>query len=314
MKKQLIIITGPTGVGKTLFVDRLSSECAIEIINGDVGQMYSPLSIGTAQPNWKVAEVLHHLFGVLSEPVNFTVTQYRQRIADLLLEIWDRDMQPVIVGGSGFYLLSLFFPPRAEQAVSLPKQKSPKELWSELDKIDPKRAKQIDEHDSYRLQRALAIWQQTQKKPSEYRPFFDPIASNVTIVWIDRDREDLYHRIDERVLTMIQEGWQKEIEALVDTPWEPFLHTKKLIGYNEFFHYLNGETDKDQLIATIQRKSRNYAKRQKTFWRSFKEKISMAVSQQQHATEKKRVVMDELNLTHADIDRYIKQLKRKICP
>ena len=313
MKKQLIIITGPTGVGKTLFVDRLSSECPIEIINGDVGQMYSPLSIGTAKPNWRAAEVPHHLFDILSEPVSFTVTQYRQRITDLLREIWDRNIQPVIVGGSGFYLLSLFFPPRAEQAASSPKQKSPKALWNELNKIDPKRAKQIDEHDRYRLQRALTIWQQTQKKPSEYRPFFDPIASDVTIVWLDRDREDLYHRINERVLSMIEEGWQNEVEALIDTPWELFLHTKKLIGYNDFCHYLNGEIDKDQLIATIQRKSRNYAKRQKTFWRSFKEKMIGAVAQQ-HAADTKRVVMDELNLTHADIDSYIKQLKRKICP
>lgn len=108
----LIIIAGPTGVGKSDVGLALASNINGEIINADVGQLYTPLSIGTAKPEWKESEVPHHLFDVLDKPVDFTVTQYRELLLKTVHDVCNRNRVPIIVGGSSFYLSSLFFPPK----------------------------------------------------------------------------------------------------------------------------------------------------------------------------------------------------------
>lgn len=313
MKKPFVlIVTGPTGVGKTAFVDELARNYDIEIINGDMGQLYEPLSIGTAKPDWKRAPIPHHLFDYLVKPDLFSVTKYRAVIKKMVEKIWQRKKVPVIVGGSGFYLLSLFFPPLESDVdpgqVDAISQLSHEQVWKEIKAADPVRAKEIGKHDHYRLSRALAIWRSTGKKPSTFQPQFDPIAQGI-VIWLSRDRKELYERIDARVLEMIELGWIEEVQNLKDSPWEKFLRKKKIIGYDLIFQYLDDEISYSQLIEQIQKKTRNYAKRQISFWSRFKKLLSEALGAKGTDFD---LHLFEYNLTDHAVDSYIKQLKKEL--
>ncbi len=279
-QKHLVIIFGPTAAGKTDFALQLASHICGEIINADVGQFYVPLSIGTAKPNWQKNTIPHHLFDILNTPRDLTVTQYRSLLIPLLQEVWDRGNVPIIVGGSGFYIASIFFPPHIETEVT-PKiifefeDKPPEVLWQKLKEIDPKRAQEIHPHDEYRIKRALDIWHTTGIKPSEYQPLYQPLAP-YWFVFLTRNRDQLYQRIGERVRIMMDEGWLQEVETLRGTAWEPFLKGKKLIGYDDIFTYLEEPQDQKNysaLVELIAKKTRNYAKRQSTFLRMLQKKL-----------------------------------------
>jgi tRNA dimethylallyltransferase len=278
--KKLIIIYGPTGVGKTDLSFSINNLTSIEIINGDVGQLYQPIAIGTAKPDWKNEAIPHHLFDYCTEPKDITVVEYRALILQKVEEIWERGATPVIVGGSGFYIKSLFFPPK-QQSVSLPDVsmeehgdgKSTEELWDILYQHDPERAQSLIVQDRYRIMRALDLVGKG-VKPSTLAPEYVPFPADVLLVFLSREREELYTRINQRVELMMQQGWIDEVRTLMGTNWESFLLRKKLIGYNDIIDYL-ASNDKnselyDALIATIQKKTRNYAKRQCTFWRMLK--------------------------------------------
>ncbi len=274
INKYFILIAGPTGVGKTEFAEKLAlnSEQPIEIVNIDQGQFYTPLNIGTAKPDNIENQ---HLFNIIDEPVNLTVLDYRKALIECLDSLWNRGVLPVLVGGSGFYIKSIFFPPKSPESILKEEKEedfssfSTQDLFQRLKNIDIERAISIDPNDRYRIERALSIWQKTGKKPSELKPVFDPIGT-CSIYYLNRQRDDLYKRIDSRVIQMIKAGWLKEVKQL-DSNWYDFLKTKKIIGYSEIIDFIiNGELEKDreQLIELISQKSRVYAKKQLTFWRS----------------------------------------------
>ena len=255
-----LIYTGPTAVGKTSVVDAVAAAIPSEIINADVGQLYMPLTIGTAKPDLDAVTVPHHLFNVLDEPIDFTVSQYRQRVTELIGQIWERKRIPIIVGGSGFYIKSLFFPPIGHTvSVSQEYQYVPREQrWQHLRGIDPDRP----------------------------------------------------NAIDQRVGQMFTDGWIEEVDPLVGTEWEEFLQRKKLIGYADIFQYLaeqQSQRNLEQLITAIQQKTRNYAKRQMTFWRGLKRQIDTAVAEQMPPGPI-RSKTDEVNLTTLSVDQYVQRL------
>lgn len=308
----MLIIYGPTAVGKTDIALELAQHIPAEIINMDVGQFYSPLSIGTAKPEWKNHPVPHHLFDIIDAPKNITVVQYNELLIIMLREVWSRGKLPILVGGSGFYLKSILFPPAdsAEQKIQIDEiDDTGIEIWDQLYAIDPTRAEQLHKNDIYRIKRALAIWQTTGKKPSEQKALYQP-PCDYTLIMFTRDRQELYNRIDKRVIQMIDAGWIEEAKALRDTEWENFLKTKKIIGYEEILYFLENsqsQTDLSHLITTLQQRTRNYAKRQLTFWTSLEKNLSDSLSKQ----EKKSEIHSEftsINLTLCDVDLYIKQL------
>ncbi len=296
MKKEVLIITGPTGVGKTDFVDKVASCMPAEIVNLDLGQFYEPFGIGTAKPDWKSQSVTHHLFDIVKTPHNYTVFQYRSIVIEKIKEIWARGKLPILFGGSGFYLLSLFFPPLEGSEINDVEAST---SWQELQRLDPGRAAQIDKNDSYRIQRAISI-AKSGKVPSQLKPKFDPFCSAKIIV-LNRDRDNLYERINKRTLEMLAEGWVEEVGKL-SGEWQQFLMDKKLIGYDDVIKYLNKEISKDKLIEVIRKKTRNYAKRQLTFFRMLERKLKEEVNPSH------TVSVDWLDLTLSDLDLYIKQL------
>jgi tRNA dimethylallyltransferase len=186
-------------------------------------------------------------------------------------------------------------------------------LWDRLNSIDPQRASMIHPHDVYRLQRALSIWHATGKKPSDYVPVYNP-PSSYDVYCLTRERHELYDRIDARVHIMMREGWIDEAKGLLGTPWEDFLRSKKIIGYPDIFDYISGDLSHESMlmmIHAIQQKTRNYAKRQMTFWRKLEKDLTRA--QQMH--EKNNLPASEItaiNLTLLGVDLYINQLLKKV--
>lgn len=309
----VLIIYGPTAVGKTAFVEGLidqslqSPACpSFEVINGDMGQLYSALSIGTAKPDLKNQKVPHHMFDVVGEPVDFSAYEYRNRCARLLSDSMARGNIPVIVGGSGFYIRSLFFPPPAvESTVESEKgdrgdegDKSEHEegTWQDLYAIDPERARVLHPHDAYRINRALALWRKTGIIPSTLKPQFDPVAYS-KVIYLDRERDDLAGRINLRVKEMFELGWLDEVASL-PPHWCPFLKRKGLMGYGDLCQALeSGSCNQEELISVIQSKTRTYARRQRIFWRGLRPSLA------EHG-----VGFSEFNLTFSTLDLYIKQV------
>ena len=137
--KKFISIFGPTGVGKTDFVNQLTKSSSIfEVVNADMGQMYVPLSIGTAKPDLESTDVPHHLFNIIETPDYYSVQKYYEEAKKVINDIWSRDKVPIIVGGSGFYLKSLFFPIHVNKVTS--NHLDIEVSWENLHKVDPLRA------------------------------------------------------------------------------------------------------------------------------------------------------------------------------
>lgn len=296
--QRLVIIYGPTGVGKTALADTLSQNLPIEIINMDMGQFYTPLSIGTAKPNLKATCVPHHLFDVIDQPVDAEVVWYANQVNKVVHTIEQRGSIAVLVGGSGFYLKSLFFPPCAPQV-----QGSFKGSWGDLNAIDPMRAAAINQHDTYRIERALAIWHTTGKKPSSFQPYFVPLARHIDLIMINRPRVDLYNQIHQRTDRMIQEGWLDEIRSLQNTPWQDFIMRKGLIGYAQLFDYCENKYDLKTATDLIKQETCRYAKRQITFWRSLQRSLAKLPSDALYT-----IRMHEIDLTIIPPDLYIERL------
>lgn len=314
-----IVVTGATGVGKTDFSLELGNSLPIEIVNADLGQFYQPLTIGTAKPQWQKEKIKHHLFDILSEPRSSTIMGYRTILQECLQSIWDRNMIPVIVGGSTLYIESIFFEPISMPIVHTDSMNTisiseSKILWQKLNAIDPQRASEIHPHDTYRIKRALAIWNSTEIKPSDKKPFFNPV-SLFHFYYLTRDRSDLYTRINERVITMIDNGWLDEVTALLHTPWYDFIMMKKFIGYPDLCNFsLQGcpAAQKNILLETIAQKTRNYAKRQETYFKRLEKKIYNCLVMAPEYTYHKKSTMHRLNLTSADCVVYSKQQAKLI--
>ena len=303
--KKAIFIYGPTASGKTEFADNIAEVLSAEIINMDSAQLYTPLNIGTAKPDWKASSHAQHLFDCMDEPEHITVYAYRQMALATMEAIWSRNKIPIFVGGSGFYLKSMLFPAQDSSSVKSDKPifDDQSDLWEKLNQVDPERANAIHPHDIYRIKRALEIWHTTGKKPSIYKPVYNPPAPFL-LVYVTRKRKDLYARIDERVLTMVKEGWLQEVSSLCATPWELFVQEKGFIGYSELIGYIKHAYDLEYAIELIQQRTRNYAKRQETFWRMLKKEV-LEAQQIEHAP--KGTIM-EFDLTYPGLHLYIKQI------
>lgn len=298
-----IVIYGPTAVGKTALVERLAEVASIEVINADVGQFYTDLSLGTAKPDLAQQKVPHHLFDVVDDPSHYSVHHYRKQCSTLLDAFYKRGRMPVVVGGSGFYIRSLFFPPNNGEFAKGDEKISDIDesfSWQDLFEIDPVRASKIHPHDAYRIGRAYAAWRQTGKLPSTLKPSFSA-SGECRFIYLDRDPKDLAQRINDRVVAMFDQGWVEEVKGL-SKEWHSFLKIKGLMGYDDICVALeSGEFDRERVVEVIQAKTRKYARRQRIFWRGLKKDLA-----------ENQVVFDELNLTLLPLDLYIKQLSNDI--
>lgn len=299
--KKIVIIAGPTGVGKSDFAETLAERIDGEIINADQGQLYEPLSIGTAKPDWKNKSMMHHLFDLVTTPRNYSNAEYQKRVKECIAQVHARGKRAIIVGGTGFYYQMLLFDflPLPEKKLSDPLQNYAG-TWHELNKIDPVRAAAIHPHDQYRIDRALEIFHEHQVLPSSLGLKYNPTMPYI-LVHIHRTTEDLYARINMRTGIMINDGWLSETQNL-PPEWKEFVKEKKTIGYNDILDYQDNRIDYETLVKTIQQKTRNYAKRQRTFFKTLLKKIP--VCDHKH--------IQEINLTLSPVDLYLNQLIKLI--
>lgn len=269
----VIFIVGPTASGKTHVSYELAKLLGGQVINADVGQFYAPLSVGTAKPDWQNHVIKGHLFDVCQTPTDFTVVQYRHMVLEKINELQTQGIIPIVVGGSLFYVQSLFFPPvyAGKSAAGI---LSTERSWDQLAAIDPVRAAQVHRNDTYRINRALDIWVATGMLPSRLQPIFQMHESAI-IVSLEPTREVLLPRIIARTHAMLEsDGWIAEAEKFLGSPWEDFIRAKGLLGYDFIFDYLRRQkNDSAALAEQIIVETRQYAKRQMTFLQGFFKKI-----------------------------------------
>jgi len=305
----ILYIVGPTAAGKTSYAEHLATLIPAEIINMDIGQLYRPLSIGTAKPVLASYTVPHHLFDIFDTPQSLTVVAYAHMLQAIIPHVHERGNYAMVVGGSAFYLTSLFFPLQRQSMETSAHRATEDDamastLWDQLNMIDPERARAIAPADVYRLKRALALWHATGKPPSLYKPHFAPLFANTHIILVTRDRDDLYQRINSRIQSMLQAGWLDEIERIKGTEWELFVREKNIIGYPELLDYVHGIDRRplQEIVAVISQKTRQYAKRQIIFFR----RLQRLLAQEQYPGS------TVLNLTHDDPQRYNENLMKHI--
>lgn len=281
MRRPVLIFYGPTAVGKTDFAESIAAAIKGEILNADLGQFYTALTIGTAKPDWKNSPIPQHLFDTINGPYEISVADYRAQALEKIKEIQSRGVIPCITGGSVFYIRSLFFPPEphtSSKAIQLPAHVQGS--WDLLNQIDPERAGSIHPNDTYRITRALTIFYATGKKPSECLPKYQPLGPFI-LVYLTRNKDALYRRINQRVKLMLEEGWIEEVKNLDTSVWREFLKKKKIIGYDDILEYLESANigNMEPLIETIAQKTRNYAKRQMTFGSQLFHDLKEAIAQ-----------------------------------
>lgn len=281
MQQETFFILGPTACGKTALALSLFHTGGFGgIINGDASQMYKQVSLGVAAPS--ADELLlapHYLFSFLDCKVrNFTAPQYRAQVQKLLAE-WHSG-SPLIVGGSLFYIKSLFFKildsQSRENSILITRPDGITD-WEYLCLVDSLRAHKIHPHDSYRVERALELYIQSGVLPSECEPQFDPVIFPVTIVWVDLPDEQLRERIGLRIRKMLVSGWVEEVESLVGSEYEDFARLEGALGYQDVYKWIVGgkkSEDLSSLIKTLELKTWDYVRRQRKFWRSFKKQLS----------------------------------------
>jgi len=279
--RKILIIAGPTGVGKSNAAFEAAKKLGGEIVSADSMQFYREINIGTDKVPLRMRrEVPHYFVDSLSIKDSFDVHSFTCAAVEIVKRILDSDKVPVITGGSGLYLRGLIkgiFPipgknREEERAIreSLEK-KGVGELREQLKSVDPASAERIHGNDRRRISRALEVYLLTGKTIS----FWHSQESGVSLEKIGtplyfiltRDREVLYNRINERVDRMFEEGWIEEVVKLKEAGCSRFLKRKAPIGYVEILDYLEGGYSIDELKEVIKKKTRIFARKQLTWFR-----------------------------------------------
>lgn len=277
----IIVIGGATAVGKSEIALNLAQKYNGEIVSADSMQIYKGLDIGTAKPS-KQEQVLvkHHLIDIVEPNAEFSVEDFKE-LADKAIEnILSRGKLPVVVGGTGFYIKNLLYalPTASGKSDEIRKKYNTlvnegkgADLHKRLQEIDPASADVIHPNDYKRVIRALEIYETTGKARSQFQSSQEP-RYNFKMFVIDRDRAKLYERINKRVDVMIEQGLIGEVRTLLENGLiTQNSQSMQAIGYKEVVSYLKGNITLNDTIELIKKNTRNYAKRQITFFKSIKE-------------------------------------------
>lgn len=260
----VIVVVGPTGVGKTKLSIELAKKLNGEIVNADSTQIYKDLNIATAKvTEEEKCNIPHHLFDIKDIKEDYSVYQYQKDGRKVLNDIIKRGKTPIIVGGTGLYIKSLLYNYEFEEEIESKNfdSKTIEELYKELKEIDPNTT--IHPNNRKRIERALNYYYSNNKtmssKEKNNKLLYDSVFIGLTC-----NRDILYNRINNRVDLMVKDGLIKEAKKIYDTN----IRSKAVmtpIGYKELFTYFNGESTLDEALELIKKRSRNYAKRQYTW-------------------------------------------------
>lgn len=278
-KSKLLVLIGPTAVGKTQTSIKLAKAFNGEIISGDSMQIYKHMDIGTAKIKPEEMEgIPHYLIDIKHPTESFSAAEFQALVRGKIEEITSRGKLPIIVGGTGLYIQSVLFDYQFSEAPTNDEFRSSLEVQAEkegnlflhdqLMKLDPESAAKIHPNNVRRVIRALEIYHCTGKTMSEWQetqvrePLYD-----AAVVGLTMEREKLYERINKRVDLMIQEGLITEVEQLFQQGIRN-CQSIQAIGYKELYEYIDGEVSLDAAVENLKQNSRRYAKRQLTWFRN----------------------------------------------
>lgn len=299
MKQPLIILTGPTAVGKTELSIRLAKAVNGEIISADSMQVYRYMDVGTAKITAEEMQgVPHHLIDVLEPSEDFNVFLFKEMAEKALDNIYKNGKIPVVTGGTGFYIQALLYDINFEdtdadsdfrtEMYRLAEEKGNEYVHGLLKEVDLVSASEIHFNNIKRVIRALEYHNQTGKKISEHNEEQRRNESPYNFLYfvLNDDREKLYERINKRVDLMFENGLTKEVDRLIEMGCHRDMTSMKAIGYREFFDYYDGNADLSQVRENIKTDTRHFAKRQLTWFRREKEVTMVNVNEFKSDKEK----------------------------
>lgn len=268
----LLVILGPTGVGKTEVAIELAKRFRGEIISADSRQIYKEMDIGTGKSSSSVRQrVPHHLIDLVSPEYIFNVADFKTRAEAIIKKLQGEDKLPILVGGSGLYIKAvvdgLFVGPGADWKLREKlKEKEKREgrgtLHQELERVDPTTASRLHPHDQRRIIRALEVYHLSDRPISSYQTQFPSTLVNTVMIGLERERESLFRLINDRVDQMVREGLIEEVESLLNKGYSEDLPSLQGLGYQQIIGYLKGEYPEEEAISLIKRDTRRFAKRQ----------------------------------------------------
>ncbi|MBQ4560150.1 MAG: tRNA (adenosine(37)-N6)-dimethylallyltransferase MiaA [Tyzzerella sp.] len=280
MKRPLIILTGPTAVGKTKASIGLAKALNGEIISADSMQVYKYMDIGSAKIRpVEMQGVKHYLIDELEPDEEFHVVRFQQMAKEAMEEIYVKGKIPIVVGGTGFYIQALLYDidftesnednTYRQELEQLANEKGAEHLHDMLREVDPVSANTIHANNVKRVIRALEFFRQTGQKISEHNEKERVKESPYDFCYfvLNDDREKLYNRINLRIDQMLEEGLVGEVQSLKDKGYTRDMVSMQGLGYKEILDYLNGECTLEDAIYILKRDTRHFAKRQLTWFR-----------------------------------------------
>jgi len=276
--KKVAFIVGPTGAGKTIIGLHAAEKMNGEIISADSRQMYRGMDIGTDKPPREILErVPHHFINILEPDEYYNSGLFGKDVRKKIDEILSRNKLPFVVGGSGLYIKSIldgFFDEKIKDMQTKKKlqERARKEgndlLYKELQEADPEFAARISVNDTQRIVRGLEVFLVTGKplthhwKEAHISLHFQPV-----LIGLHKDKAQLYNIINKRVERMLAKGLIDEAKTLLRKGYSPDINAFQTYGYREVFNYLNGAMTYDEMAEQIKKRTRNFAKRQMTWFR-----------------------------------------------
>ncbi len=279
MNNKIIVLVGPTAVGKTYVSVELAKKLNTEILSADSMQIYKEMNIGTA----KVTEdekqgVKHHMIDIINPDETFSVSDFKSMAENIIDNILLDNKIPIIVGGSGLYVNSLIYNLDFGKAksdtkirdyyTSLYNEHGEDFLYEMLKKIDPESAEKIHKNNVKRVIRALEVFEISGEKFSELNTDIRKYSEkyDCILIGLNMDRKILYDRINKRVDKMVSDGLIEEVESLVNKGYNKNLVSMQGIGYKEIIDYIEGKTNLEEAIDILKRNTRRFAKRQFTWF------------------------------------------------
>ncbi len=297
-KRPLIILTGPTAVGKTKASIGLAKALNGEIISADSMQVYQEMNIGSAKIRSEEMEgIRHYLIDVLSPEEEFHVVRFQQMAKRALDEIYAKGKIPIVVGGTGFYIQALLYDidftesnedtTYRRELEALAKEQGADAVHKLLKEVDPASAETIHANNVKRVIRALEFYKQTGQKISEHNETERAKESPYDFCYfvLTDERSRLYERIDLRIDQMLEEGLVEEVQALKDKGYTKDMVSMQGLGYKEILDYLNGECTLEEAIYILKRDTRHFAKRQLTWFRRERDVIWIDKNEYEHDEE-----------------------------
>ena len=274
---RVIVVIGPTSVGKTRMGVELAKAMNGEVISGDSMQIYKGMDIGTAKvTEQEMAGIVHHCIDILEPTDEYSVKDYQDAVRFQIDDITRRGKIPIIVGGTGLYIKAAlydyeFSETKDNHEIFREKYKDydNEQLYQHLINIDEKSALELHPHNRQRVLRAIEIYEETGQKKSDIEALQQHVCLyDAYFVGLTIERELLYSRINQLVDAMKEQGLEKEVTDLYHRGLERSYQSMKAIGYKEWFDYFEGIIDKETVYENIKKHSRQYAKRQYTWFKN----------------------------------------------